>query len=330
MKAIRYERLGDPDVLELVDVSAPGPAADEVLVEVEAAGVNFSDVGRRRGLYLEPTPLPFVPGSEIVGRVITAGAGVSSVGVGDRVAGVTATRAGGYAELCAIRADLVTRIDAQLDAAIAVAVPNQGATALHIVQTLGRLNPGESVAVTAAAGGVGGLAIQIARHRGAGTIVALAGSQQKLEHAQRIGADIGIDNAGADLAERLRDVTHGRGFDLALDSVGGEVAATLADSLAPFGRLVSFGVASGSPLTMASHRLMRRSATVSGFHLDTVMAVPGWFSATLAQLYRLVESGALKPFVGLRLPLERAVEAHAAVEARTTLGKVVLSVGRAQ
>ena len=327
MKAIRYARLGGPEVLELVDVPTPQPAAGEVLVQVEAAGVNFSDIGRRLGRYLDATPLPFVPGSEIVGRVCVLGAGVSSLSVGDRVAGVTASRSGGYAEYCAIAADLVTRIDDGLDARRAVAVPNQGATALHVLETMARLKQGDVVAVTAAAGGVGGLAVQLARHLGAGTVVALASSARKLDHARGLGADVTVDVTSAGLADQLRDATSGRGFDVVLDSVGGELASSLFDALAPFGRLVSFGVASGMPLKVASHAMMKRSVSVSGFHLDAVMAVPGRFSATLARLYGLVASGALTPHVGLEVPLERAAEAHAAMESRRTMGKIVLTVG---
>ncbi len=327
MRAIRYERLGGPEVLELVDVPAPQPAAGEVLVQVEAAGVNFSDIGRRLGRYLDATPLPFVPGSEIVGRVCGLGAGVASLSVGDRVAGVTANRSGGYAEYCTIAANLVTRIDEGLDARRAVALPNQGATALYVLETMARLKRGDVVAVTAAAGGVGGLAIQLARHLGAGTVVALASSARKLEHARGLGADVTVDVTSAGLAHQLRDATSGRGFDVVLDSVGGELASLLFDSLASFGRLVSFGVASGMPLTVASHAMMKRSVSVSGFHLDAVMAVPGRFSVTLARLYELVASGALTPHVGLEVPLERAADAHAAMESRTTMGKIVLSVG---
>jgi NADPH2:quinone reductase len=327
VKAIWYQRLGGPEVLESVEAATPEPAAHEVLVEVEAAGVNFSDVGRRRGLYLDATPLPFVPGSEIVGRVCALGGAVTSLSVGDRVAGVTASRSGGYAEYCTIAADLVTRIDEGLDARRAVAVPNQGATALHVLETMGRLNLGDVVAVTAAAGGVGGLAIQLARHLGAQTVVALASSPHKLDHARRLGADVTVDVTTPGLRDQLRAATKGRGFDVVLDSVGGEVAAALFDALAPFGRLVSFGVASGVPLTVASHATMRRSLTVSGFHLDAVMAVPGWFQSTLDRLYALVASGTLRPHVGLELPLERAAETHAAVESRTTMGKIVLSIG---
>lgn len=328
MKAIRFERLGGPEVMEFVDLPRPAPAAGEVVVEVEAAGVNFSDIGRRRGLYLDATPLPFVPGSEIVGRVSGLGPDVSSVMVGDRVAGVIQTRSGGYAEFCTISAGLIARIDDRLDASSAVAVPNQGATALHALESLARLKPGESIAVTAAAGGVGGLAIQLARHFQAGQVIALASSPPKLAHARQLGADVCIDTTNAGLADRLREATDGRGCDVVLDSIGGDLASALLAALAPFGRLVSFGVASGAPLTVASHSLMRRSLTVSGFHLDTVMAIPGVFQSTLARLYALVAAGSLTPSVGLELPLEKAAEAHAAMEARATMGKIVLAVAQ--
>lgn len=326
MKAIRYERLGGPEVLEIVDMATPDPAEGEVLVEVEAAGVNFSDIGRRRGLYLDATPLPFIPGSEIVGRVRALGTGVTTLAVGDRVAGVTAARSGGYAEFCAIAAGLVTRIADDLDASTAVAVPNQGATALHVLETMARLQAGDIVAVTAAAGGVGGLAVHLARALGASKVVALASSAVKLAHARGVGADVAIDVTSTELRDELRDATRGRGFDVVLDSVGGEVASALFEALAPFGRLVSFGVASGAPLIVPSHAMMKRAVTVSGFHLDAVMAVPGRFTATLERLYALVASGALVPHVGLEAPLAHAAEVHAAMESRATLGKLVLTV----
>jgi NADPH2:quinone reductase len=297
-----------------------------VLVEVEAAGVNFSDIGRRRGLYLDATPLPFIPGSEIVGRVRALGTGVTTLAVGDRVAGVTATRSGGYAEFCAIAAGLVTRIADDLDASTAVAVPNQGATALHVLETMARLQAGDIVAVTAAAGGVGGLAVQLARALGASKVVALASSAVKLAHARGVGADVAIDVTSTELRDELRDATRGRGFDVVLDSVGGEVASALFEALAPFGRLVSFGVASGAPLIVPSHAMMKRAVTVSGFHLDAIMAVPARFAATLDRLYALVDSGKLVPHVGLEAPLAHAAEVHAAMESRATLGKLVLTV----
>ena len=238
MKTVRYERLGGPEVMELVDLPRPSPAPGEVVVAVEAAGVNFSDLGRRRGLYLDATPLPFVPGSEIVGRVTALGTGVSSVTLGDRVAGVLETRSGGYAEFCTISASLVARIDDQLDASLAVAVPNQGATALHALESLARLKPGESIAVTAAA--------------------------------------VCTDTTNAWRDDRLGEATNGRGCDVVLDRIGGNLAS------AP--------------------------------------------SASLARLYAMVASGSLTPIVGLEFPLEKAVEAHAAMETRTTIGKIVLTV----
>ncbi len=306
MRAIRFERHGGPEVLEIVELATPEPQPHEVLLEVEAAGVNFSDVGRRRGIHIVETPLPFVPGSEVVGRVCAVGSKVESWSVGDRVAGVTKSRSGGYAEFCAIDASLIARVGERLDARLAAAIPNQGGTALHLLETMARLKLGDAVAVTAAAGGVGGLAVQLARHLGAGRIVALTGSRHKLAHARSLGADEAIDSSSPSLAEELRQATDGRGFDVILDSVGGELASTLFDSLAPFGRFVTFGAASGRPFTMPTTAMMKRSVTVGGFHLDSVMGMRGWLSATLDRLYSLVDDGVLVPHIGLELPLERA------------------------
>jgi len=168
--------------------------------------------------------------------------------------------------------------------------------------------------------------VQFARALGASKVVALASSAAKLAHARGLGADVAIDVTSTELRDELRDSTRGRGFDVVLDSVGGEVASALFEALAPFGRLVSFGAASGAPLIVPSHAMMKRAVTVSGFHLDAVMAVPGRFTATLERLYALVASGALVPHVGLEAPLAHAAEVHAAMESRATLGKLVLTV----
>jgi NADPH2:quinone reductase len=326
MKAMRDARRGDPAGLEIVDRAIPEPAAGEARVEVEAAGLSSSDIGRRRGLSLDATPLAFAPGAEIVGRVRARGAGLSTRAVGGRAAGVTATRAGGDAERCAIAAGLVTCTADELDASTAVAVPIPGATVLRALETMARLPAGDIVVVTAAAGGGGGLAVQRARALGASKVVAPASASAKRAHARGLGADVAIDVTSAGLRDEHRDAARGRGFNVVLDRVGGEVASALVDAFGPLGRLVRVGVAFGAPRSGPSHGMMKRAVRVSGLHLDAVVAVSGRCMATLGRVCALVASGVLVPHLGIEAPLAQAAEVHAALESRAHFGERARSV----
>ncbi len=323
MKSVRFHELGEADVLRLEDVAEPTPAAGELLVKVEAAGLNFSDIGKRRGLYLEPTPLPFTPGSEICGEVVATGPGVSRFRVGDRIAGVSPWRSGGYAEFAILPEAVAAIAPAEISAEDAVAVSNQGATAVHLLTTMARMAKGETLLVSAAGGGCGGLILQLAKRYGVGSALGLASTEAKRETAMADGADLVFDSADPNWPKQVAAQT-GKPVDIFLDSVGGDLFEAGLGLVGPFGRAVVYGLASGKPTPVIPLTLMRRCASVSGFHLDQVMDRPGVMSETLTELYRLVIAGELKPRIAARFALEDAVAAHEFMESRNAAGKIVI------
>jgi NADPH2:quinone reductase len=327
MRAIRFHELGEPEVLLLEDLPIPDPAAGEALIEVYAAGINYADTRRRRGLYLEESPLPSAPGSEVAGRIARLGEGVTGWHVGDRV--IATTTGGGYAEYVAVPTQTLLPIPAGLNYAEAAAFPVQGLTAYHLLRTSGRLAKGESVLVHSAAGGVGTLAIQLARLMGAGTIYATASTDAKLALARSLGADVLIDYTREDFAARVLEHARSqgqRGVDIVLEAVGGDVLEHSLRCLAPFGRLVVFGRAGGQANAVDPARLMKRCQEMIGFYLPPVLARPSLIEPSVRELTEYLTSGRLKVLVGATFPLEDAAEAHRRMEARQTTGKVVLVV----
>ncbi|MEU3524267.1 zinc-binding dehydrogenase [Streptomyces sp. NPDC038707] len=300
MYAVRFARFGGPEVLEHVRVPVPRPAPDQLLIEVEAAGVNFADTHQVDGSYLAADQLPFVPGSEVVGRTED----------GRRV---LARVRGGYAQYAVADAAAVTEVPGELPAAHALALPMQGLTAWHLLTSAARLEPGETVVVHAAAGGVGSLAVQLARHFGAGQVLAQASSPAKRELALRLGAD------------GIADYPLARRADVILDATGGPLFDQALDALADFGRLVTYGNASRTPFTPVDPaRLGRLSASVVGFWLRRALARPGAVTGPLATMLDLVGQGLLRPVAGPEYPLADARRAHEELLARRTTGKVVL------
>lgn len=327
MRAIRFHELGEPDVLQLDDVAEPQPGPGEVLIEVHAAGINYADTRRRRGVYLEQSPLPFIPGSEVAGRVARLGEGVLGWQVGDRV--MATLNGGGYAEYAVAPASSLLPVPADMSDAEAAAFPVQALTAYHLLRTSGRLAAGESVLVHSAAGGVGTLAVQLAKLLGAGTVYATASSEEKLALARSLGADVTINYLTEDFAARVNEHAREqgrRGVDIILEAVGGEVCTRSLACLAPFGRLVVFGVASGELPQISPAQLMRRCQEVIGFYLPPILAQPKLLAPSVRELTGYLASGKLRLVVGETLPLEQAAEAHRRIEARETMGKVVLTV----
>ncbi len=326
MRAIRYQLAGGPDVLKLEQVDVPEPKQGEALVKVSAAGVNFADIAQRYNRYLQPTNFPYIPGAEVVGEVVALGpdtAEDSGLRVGDRVAGLC-WGGGGYAEYVATPARLLSSAPAGPSDAELAALPVQGVTAYHLLKTSARMAQGDTVLVNAAAGGVGVFAIQIARLMGAGKVIAAAGSDDKEELARSLGADAFINYQTQSLTERVREVTGGKGANVILEPVGGEVYRQSEAALASFGRIVTFGQASGKPGHVDSARLMRRNASLTGFWLATLpsrmivegmQALAGWLS-----------SGSLRVIIGATYPLAEAAQAQRDMEGRRTHGKLALLV----
>jgi NADPH:quinone reductase len=323
MKVIQVSEFGDPNVLEPVEIERPSPGEAEVLIEVQAVGVNYADTMRRRNEYLEETPLPFVPGTEVAGTVTEVGAGVKDVEEGDRV--VTLTRTDGYAEYAVAPTGNLIPIPDGMGFEEAAAIPLQGLTAYHVLKTFGMLGEGESVLVHAAAGGVGYLAVQMAKLMGAGKVIATASTQEKLDLAKEFGADVLINYTEEDWPEQVREATEGAGADVILEMVGGEFIQKNLECLAPFGRMVVYGSASGERGTIAPMDLMNNMHTVVGFWMEQVLGRPELVGPTLEEILGWISSGDLEITIGARYPLEQAKEAHDALEGRQTTGKIVLN-----
>jgi NADPH:quinone reductase len=323
MKAIQVSEFGESDVLELVEAEKPSPSEDEVLIEVKAAGVNYADTMRRRNQYLEETPLPFVPGSEVAGVAAEVGADVEEVSEGDRV--VTLLGIGGYAGYVAAPARNLIPIPDGMDFDEAAAIPLQGLTAYHVLKTSGMLEEGESVLVHAAAGGVGTYAVQMAKLMGASLVIATASTQEKLDLAKNLGADVLIDYTEEDWPDEVLEATNGEGVDVILEMVGGDFIQKNLECLAAFGRMVVYGSASGDRGTLTPMDLMLYNQVVAGFYLPRLMTRPELFGPSLEEMLGWLSSGDLQLTIGARYPLEQAGEAHDALEGRQTTGKIVLN-----
>ncbi|MGA5198203.1 quinone oxidoreductase family protein [Streptomyces exfoliatus] len=300
MLAIRFDRFGGPEVLTPVDVPAPVPGPGEVLITVEAAGVNFADTLQVDGSYLDPSLLPHVPGSEVVGRTEDGRRVLAKVGHG-------------YAEQAVAKESALVEVPEELDAPRALALLMQGLTAWHLLRSAARLQAGESVVVHSAAGGVGSLAVQLAREFGAGRVLAQASTPEKERLALELGAD---EVARYPLPLRA---------DVILDAAGGDLFDHALGSLADFGRLVTYGNASRTAFaTLDPARLSRLNAAVVGFWLRPTLARPGGLREPLEELFALTLKGRLRPVTGAEYPLAEAARAHTDLLERRTTGKVVL------
>jgi NADPH2:quinone reductase len=328
MRAVQITEFGGPDVMRLTDLPAPEPGEGSVLIDVAAAGVNYADTHQTENSYLAPQSLPMVPGGEVVG--------VARDGehAGRRVVALL-PGGGGYAEQAAAPADLTFAVPDAVTDAQALALIVQGTTAWHLLRTFGRLAPGESVVVHSAAGGVGTIAVQLARHWGAGRIVGTATGPEKAELARSLGADEVVDLSESTTAEQvtaaLRGANGGRRADVVLEMTGGHVFDGSFDALAPLGRLVTFGMASRtppSPINPAA--LLATSRTVSGFWLVHVVRTYGGLGPVLEELFSMITAHRLAPVLGGSFALSEAAHAHEELRSRRTVGKLVLATGAAE
>lgn len=333
MKAMQITTQGAPEVLQLTELPDPVPERGEILIDVQASAVNFSDIMRRRGTtYPFPTPLPFVPGGEVAGTVAALGDGVEGPPVGTPVfALVGADGSGGYAELAIASAQQVIPIPPGLDVDQAAGVVVAGATATLLLTQAVPLAVGQSVLIPGAAGGVGSYAVQIAKLLEAGTVIASASTQAKREVAMAFGADHAIDPTAVDWPAQVRAVTGGNGVDVALEMSGGETLAQTLSTLALFGRMVSYGMAGGVPGSLVEAATVpwlydpAPNQSLHAFNLGLWFGLrPEAAVGALQQLIGWVASGAIRVPVGQTLPLADAALAHTLTEQRETTGKVIL------
>jgi NADPH2:quinone reductase len=322
VRAIRIAAWGGPEVLELVeDAPVPEPAADQVLVRVNRAGVNFADTHARENAYVERYELPLIPGAEVAGVVEHAAHGFAQ---GQRVVALTGGT-GGYAQYAAVPAASTFAVPDGVSDAVALALLIGGLTAWHLYRTAAKLAPGESVVVHSAAGGVGSLAVQLARPLGAGRVIATASSEDKRALALELGADAVVDITREDLADALREANGGAPVDVVLEMAGGRVFDASLDALAPFGRLVVYGISSRESAHPSTGHLMKTSKAVVGFWLYHCLADPERLVAEpLADLLARAATGELRVVEGDVYPLSDARRAHEDLTARRTSGKLLL------
>jgi NADPH:quinone reductase len=325
MRAIRISEWGGPEVLELAeDAPAPEPGEHDVLVRVTRAGINFADTHARENSYLARYELPLVPGAEVAGVVEHDGNGFAA---GQRVVALVGT--GGYAEYAAAPAATTFAVPDGVSDAAALALMLQGLTAWHLYRTSAHIQPGESVVVHAAAGGVGSLAVQLGKPLGAGRVIATASTEEKRALALELGADAAVDVTREDLAGALVEANLGERVDVVLEMAGGRVFDASLDALAPFGRLVTYGMASREPNQVASGALMRKSRAVVGFWLMHCLRRPAeMVDAPLQHLFERTAAGELRVVEGETYPLSEVRRAHEDLQARRTSGKLTLDPSR--
>lgn len=315
MRAIQITEFGGPEVLRLVDLPDPVEGSGMVLVDVDTAGINYADTHQVENSYLQPATLPMIPGAEVIGRLAD----------GTRVAGLA--MGGGYCEKALVHPSLVFPLPDGVSDGQALALMIQGLTAWHLLRTCTHLQPGESVVVHAAAGGVGTLAIQLAKKWAAGNVIAVASTDEKLALAKELGADQVVLAGEPDLKAALEAANGGRKVDIVLEMVGGPTFDASLAALAPFGRLATFGMASRvPPKPVTAAELMSRSRAVIGFWLAHCFGQPHLLQPQMAELLAMVEDGTLTPLVGGTYALEDAALAHEALRSRGSIGKLVLDV----
>ncbi|MEK6276458.1 MAG: NADPH:quinone oxidoreductase family protein [Actinomycetota bacterium] len=316
MKAIQIKEFGGPEVLEHTELPDPEPGDGEVLVSVSRAGVNFADTHVTRNDYLAEQELPMVPGGEISGTTPD----------GRRVAALLMN--GGYAELVAVPEAALVPLPDEIDDDQAAALLLQGLTAWGLLNVSAKLQAGESVAIHAAAGGTGSLAIQLAKRLGAGRVIALASSDEKRQATLGLGADAAVDSRAEDLREAILEANEGQPVDVVLEMSGGDAFEASLRSLAVFGRLVTFGIASREENSVNTGHLLRNSRAVIGFWLVHLFGRPELLRAGIGEVLGAAAAGELRAVIGGVYPLSGVRSAHEDIAARRTQGKLLLDPGK--
>lgn len=324
MKAIIIPQFGEASVLTQKEVATPQYGIGEVTIDVAYAGVNYAEVLFRKGV-VEDLALPFVPGIEVSGTIREIGEGVTGVRVGQPVAALTIVNGGGYAEVVKVSEDLVIPLDQEtktVDMRVAATYPSNVTTAMMILSSVAHLQKGETVLVHAAAGGVGSAIGQMARALGAGRVIGVVGSKQKVAYAKSLGYD------EVYLRDEYAQTIAGSGIDIVIDQVGGEARTTGLSLLSPLGRLVVMGNASeAADVTPSANELWFGSKAVLGFNLQLLSVYhPKIVAQAARKALSYVASGEVKVDVTEVLDLSEVAKAHESIENRTSKGKIVLRV----
>lgn len=325
MAAVEISEPGGPEVLTSARRPVPSPGQGEVLIRVQAAGVNRPDVLQRQGRYPPPPGASDLPGLEVAGEVASVGIGAGDWRVGDRVCALIA--GGGYAEYAVAPAPQCLPIPAGLSAVEAASLPETAFTVWANVFELGAFRPGDAVLIHGGASGIGVTAIQLVRAFG-GRAFATAGGADKARACERLGAERGIDYQAEDFVEVVKAATDGRGVELILDMVGGDYLPRNLDAAAFGGRIVSIASLRGGEPPLPIFKMMAKRLTLTGSTLRArSVAEKGALAAALHQrVWPLYEDGRVKPVVFRTFALADAAEAHRLMESSGHIGKIVLTV----
>ncbi len=325
MQAVFISEPGGPEVLQVREVAAPVAGPGEVLIDVVAAGLNRADVQQRRGYYPPPPGASEIPGLEVSGRIAGFGPGVSKpFSVGDKV--VALLSGGGYAEQVAVPAGQVLRVPDGVDLVTAASLPEVAATVYSNLIMTAQLQPGETVLIHGATGGIGTMAIQLAKALGA-RVAATAGTAEKVATATAfLGADIAINYATEDFPESLRAQNHGKGADVILDVVGAKYLARNVEALADYGRLVVIGLQGGIKAELDLGELLRKRAAIIATALRPrpVEEKTVIMDAVRDAVWPLIADGRIRPLVAKTFPLAQAAAAHEYFDSGDHVGKVLL------
>lgn len=318
MRAVQIREFGGPEVLELVELPDPAPAVGEIVVEVARAGMNFADTHKRHNVYIQKSAeeqLPLIPGNEISGRTPD----------GRRVAAILPGGAGGYAERVAVPEEALVPVPDAVSDDQAAAILIQGLTAWGMLRVSAKLEAGETIVVEGAAGGTGSLCVQLAKRMGA-RVVALASSAEKRELAERLGADASADSRAEPeaMTAALLEANGGEPVDVVLQMSGGSTFDAQMDALAPFGRMIAFGIASREPNEVRTSRLMRTSRAVVGFWIPHLLARPDLLDEGISELLGAVASGELEVVIGGVHPMSDVARLQTELAERRTHGKLLL------
>jgi NADPH2:quinone reductase len=316
VKAVQITEFGGPEVLTPAELPDPVPGDGETLVQVRRAGVNFADTHVTRNDYLAAQELPMIPGGEVMGTDPE----------GRRVAAMLMN--GGYAEQVAVPDAALVPVPDEVDDEQAAALLLQGLTALSLLRTSAHLEPGESVVIHAAAGGTGSLAIQLAKRMGAGRVIALASSEEKRALTLELGADAAVDSRAEELREAILEANGGAPVDVVLEMSGGQAFEQSLRSLAPFGRIVVFGIASREENAVRTGHLLRNSRAVIGFWLVHLFSRPDLVRVGIEELFSAAAAGGLRAVIGRVHPMSDVRSVHEEMAARRTTGKILLDPSR--
>jgi len=322
MRAVVLNGYEGAKSLQMVDVDKPQPAPSEILIQVKAAGINFAELELIEGRYQVPKEVPFIMGFEAAGIVIEAGHKVKSLKLGDRVTSIVSS--GGYAEYTIADASAAIPIPDGLSFAEASTIPIQGLSAYALLKYAAKLQPGESILIQSAAGGVGLYLTQLAKLMGSPCVVGLGSTNEKVQLLKRLGADVAVNYSNEGWADQVREATGGKGIEVVLEQASGEVSDECFKLIAPFGRVVMFGAKNVHDTLFPEkvRQLIFQNQSITGFNFPSLQ--PSQIAGSVRPLLELIRSGQVKLFAQHSFALADVGKAYEAMSGRRTMGKIVL------